>query len=782
MRILFVIPPGLPDVLSHHEATSGMGALVPTAAVPEAAAFLYPPHTVASCAAVAREAGQDVAVLDGARRNSGSAFAQEVVARSCDLLAVLVSHGTGPADANFLRLLGRVRRQAAPAPILLFGPSAHRVAEAFLTEGLADAALAGEPEGAFAEAAQRIASGGLSGRVPAAELSPDRYRAGGLLADLDALPFPAWDIVPWQPYSDVSLLSSRGCPDNCTYCAYAVAQGPVTRAQTPERTVAELSWLAEKIPARRIQVRDPVFARDRARVAAICEGLLARGVRIQFNCESRPEHCDDELLRLLKAAGCWRVKIGLESGDPGILVSLGRARDVAAAERYIAETVRVARAAATLDLKCQVYIMAGLPRQDAASLARTEAVLRRLPAAVQVIAKPYQFHPDTRLAAPSAAVPADLLTRLEQSNRVEPRGVRRAWFLLKKGVLRAEQRNPFGGAEESLRGSGGVGEPGLVFTDDLERGLVEATVGWFATRAFLTGGNGFVGGYVARALVAAGAQVTALVRPGSSLGALAGLPVTIIRGDLTRPAEWWEALGDCQVCFHVAALYAGPDQAEAMMAVNVDATAGLLAACAAAGVTRFVHTSTIGTVGRPTSPGLPDETTRFNLWDQASGYVRTKYLGEQVAQTWNGAGLEVVIVKPTAPVGSGDARPSATGRRIVAALRGQVTPYPAGGVNHAPVADIAAGHLLAAERGKPGRVYILGHRAGNLDHAAFLRLVAEAAGMPALQPARRGASGGGLPDALTADPARAIRELGLPQGDLRAVFAEAVAWFRTGRV
>ena len=80
MRILFVIPPGLPDVLSHHEATSGMGALVPTAAVLEAAAFLYPPHTVASCAAVAREAGLEVAVLDGARRNSGSAFAQEVAA------------------------------------------------------------------------------------------------------------------------------------------------------------------------------------------------------------------------------------------------------------------------------------------------------------------------------------------------------------------------------------------------------------------------------------------------------------------------------------------------------------------------------------------------------------------------------------------------------------------------------------------------------------------------------------------------------------------------------
>jgi len=283
---------------------------------------------------------------------------------------------------------------------------------------------------------------------------------------------------------------------------------------------------------------------------------------------------------------------------------------------------------------------------------------------------------------------------------------------------------------------------------------------------------------VARALVAAGAQVTALVRPASPLGALAELPVTIVRGDLARPSEWQTALPGCRVCFHVAALYAGADRAEALVAVNVDATAALLAACAAAGVTRVVHTSTIGTVGRPAGQELPDETTPFNLWDQASGYVRSKYLGEQVAQAWNGAGLEVVIVKPTAPVGTWDARPTATGRRIVAALRGQLTPYPTGGVNHAPVADIAAGHLLAAERGAPGRVYILGHRDGNLDHAAFLRLVAEAAGIPALQPPRRPASVGGLPDALTADPARAIRELGMPQTDLRAAFAEAVAWFR----
>ncbi len=162
MKILFVIPPGLPDVISHHEATSGMGALIPTAGAPEEATFIYPPHTVAVCAAVARDAGLKVAVLDGTRHTASFGFAREVAGLSCDLIAVLVSHGTAPADANFLRLLRRARGQAAP-PILLFGPSAHFVAGTFLAEGLADAALTGEPEGALAEAAQRAAAGALVG-------------------------------------------------------------------------------------------------------------------------------------------------------------------------------------------------------------------------------------------------------------------------------------------------------------------------------------------------------------------------------------------------------------------------------------------------------------------------------------------------------------------------------------------------------------------------------------------------------------------------------------------
>jgi dihydroflavonol-4-reductase len=283
---------------------------------------------------------------------------------------------------------------------------------------------------------------------------------------------------------------------------------------------------------------------------------------------------------------------------------------------------------------------------------------------------------------------------------------------------------------------------------------------------------------VARALIGAGAEVAALVRPAASLGMLDGLPVEIVRGDLRAPSAWAGALRGRTFCFHVAALYAGADQVAAMYATNASAVSALLAACAAAGVRRVIHTSTVGTVGRPADPAaLPDEETPFNLWDASSHYVKSKWLGELIARAWAGVGLEVVVVKPTAPVGAGDARPSATGQRILAALRGEALSYPLGGVNHCPVCDVAAGHLLAATRGAAGRTYILGQRDGNLDHAAFLRLVAEAAEIQTPRKPR----GGGPPIALTVNPARAIAELELPQSDLRQAFKEAIGWWTEQR-
>jgi len=749
--LLLVVPPSLGTIASHHEATSGMGAL---AAGPRP--FLYPPHTVVSCAGAALEAGLRVDVLDavGSKLIAAAAL-QQIRERHAGLIAVLTSHGTALADSHFLR---RLRHDRCGLKVLLFGPATSFVAEPFLAEGLIDAALLGEPEAALVEAASALSTGGR-GLLAASELAPQRYDAGNLIRDLDGLPFPAWRLVDWRPYGAASLLSSRGCPAGCAYCAYVLPQGHRFRTQSPDRTVEELARTAAATGGARIQVRDPVFAHDSARVAAICEGIIARQLHLKFACEARPEQLSDDLLAALAAAGCSTVKIGLESGDPDLLQRLNRV-EPDAADHYIAEVVRVARSCDRSGIACQVFVMAGLPGQDLASLRRTRAVLHRLPAATTIRVKPYRAHPGVGLDAASAHVPEETRHWLETANRPGSFGWRQRASAIWRRIHSAPA--PFIPPMPSLP----VQRPS------------PPTSKLAGQRAFLTGGNGFLGGYVAQALVAAGASVVALVRPESGLGILAQLPVDVVRGDLCDPTAWEYGLQGCAFCFHVAGLYAPASQAEALYEVNVLGADRLLAACAHHSVRRVIHTSTIGTVGRPADPRLlPDEDTPFDGWEYASDYVRSKFLGELAALSWQGAGLDVVVVKPTAPVGAGDARPTATGRRILAALRGEVTPYLAGGINHVPARDIAAGMLLAAERGRPGGTYILGHRDGNLDQATFLAWVAAAAGTSLLRP-QAASKVSALPVALTANPARALTELGMPQSDLRAAFAEAVAWYR----
>ncbi|MEI2689442.1 MAG: NAD-dependent epimerase/dehydratase family protein [Anaerolineae bacterium] len=299
------------------------------------------------------------------------------------------------------------------------------------------------------------------------------------------------------------------------------------------------------------------------------------------------------------------------------------------------------------------------------------------------------------------------------------------------------------------------------------------------THAFVTGAAGFVGGHLVRQLAAAGVRVTALARaPQANLPPeLAHLPgVAWVQGDLLAPTGWAQRLDGCDALFHVAARYsAQPADAPDLYRVNVGGAQAVLTAAAAAGVPVVVHTSTIGAVGRPSDGAPADETTPFNLWASGSDYVRSKWLGEAVALWWAQRGLPVVVVQPTAPVGAGDRRPTATGQRIVDFLAGRRPSFPSGGMNVCPVRDIATGHRLAAQSGQPGRRYILGHAAGNLDEAGFLALLARAAGLPTPPAQRRS---GGRPLSLTANPRRAIDELKLPQSSLAQALAEAVAFYR----
>ncbi len=318
----------------------------------------------------------------------------------------------------------------------------------------------------------------------------------------------------------------------------------------------------------------------------------------------------------------------------------------------------------------------------------------------------------------------------------------------------------------------------------------------------LTGGTGFIGSHIARALLARGDEVRCLVRPGRG-AALTGLSVEPIEGDLTRPATLARAVRGVRVLYHCAADYRlGAADPETIFRTNVAGTDALLGTAADAGVERVVYTSSVGALaGGPRPQQAADESCLPDPRHLPGAYKQSKFAAERTAEAWHERGLPVVIVSPTTPVGEGDAKPTPTGRMIVDFLSGRIPAYVAGGLNVVDVRDVAAGHLLAETRGQPGQRYILGCR--NLSFRELFQLLARVSGRAAprlrlpywlplaaahaevLLARRTRREPRFTPEAVRLsalpmyfDAGRAVRELGLPQSPVEGALARAVEWYR----
>ena len=317
----------------------------------------------------------------------------------------------------------------------------------------------------------------------------------------------------------------------------------------------------------------------------------------------------------------------------------------------------------------------------------------------------------------------------------------------------------------------------------------------------VTGATGFVGSAVARALLAAGHRVRVLARPASDRRNLADLPIEIAEGALEDAASLAAAVADCRWLFHVAADYRlwVPDPA-AMFRANVEGTQALMAAALAARVERIVYTSSVATLGLVPG-GSADEATPSRLEDMIGPYKRSKFLAEEAVRGMIAErGLPAVIVNPSTPLGPRDVTPTPTGRLVLEAAKGRIPGFVDTGLNIVHVDDVAAGELLAAERGRIGERYILGGE--NLTLAAILAVVARAAGRrpPRLRVpypvAFAAAAAGEAAARLTGraplatldsvrmskkqmyfSSAKAARELGYRPRPAGAAIADAVRWF-----
>lgn len=324
--------------------------------------------------------------------------------------------------------------------------------------------------------------------------------------------------------------------------------------------------------------------------------------------------------------------------------------------------------------------------------------------------------------------------------------------------------------------------------------------------ALVTGATGFIGSHVALALLEAGWTVRCLTRRGApDDGPLRDRPgVSWISGDLASPSDLRAAVRGCAGAFHLAAHYAlwARDPGE-LYRVNVEGTRAVLQAARDEGV-RAVYTSSVSCVGEAPPGGAATEDTEAHPQDLVGDYKRSKWEAEQVALDLARAGADVTIVNPASVIGPGDWKPTPTGQILVDFLRGRMPCYVDTGLNFVDVRDVAAGHLLAFERGQAGRRYILGNREGNRSLREFLELAGEIAGrraprvkIPYAVAWMAGAVSTFMADHVTHappgvplagvkmsrhrmffDPSRAVAELGLPQTPLATTVRDAVEWFR----
>ena len=268
-------------------------------------------------------------------------------------------------------------------------------------------------------------------------------------------------------------------------------------------------------------------------------------------------------------------------------------------------------------------------------------------------------------------------------------------------------------------------------------------------RVFVTGGGrGFIGGHLVEALELGGYEVRREWADVRDLPAL----VRAMRG--------------CDAVVHPAALYSYDAPAQELEAVNVEGTRNVIEACRSTGVRRLVHTSTAGTCG-PVPGRAATEEDGPPAWELSVPYKATKLEAERLVLSAAGDGLETLCVNPTTPVGEGDDVPTPTGRMVrgVASGRYRAT-LRVGGLNLVDVRDVAAGHVLALERGRSGERYLLG--GVDLTLEEVFRRIARAAGR---RPPRLS-----LPYAA----ARALARLGLANSH-EVALARLPAWFSSAK-
>ena len=408
--ITIINPPNPPNAVSNKDTMGGLGQLYPAGAK-----HGLPPLDIPSAAAVIRSKGIAVQVIDCLGCNWELS---ELILCLQDQMPELVAIRTSTPTFDWDMRVGRIINMVVNSKIIVFGPHAALFPEQTLRQPFVDAVVVGEPELTFLGIGERGEFGGCEGIWYKEKGDVVRNATRKRIDDLDKLPFPAWDLMPYHAYDGIELmgnlkpfvtaLTSRGCPYGCTYCPYPVTQGRKLRVRSPENVVDELEWLANSLGVKAVLFRDPEFALYRDRVVGICEGILKREVRLAWRCETRMEDLDEELIALMAKAGCIGINMGIESADEQVL------RNVKRKAVSLERALSVVRTCKKNRIEAFCFFILGLPGETEKSALRTiDYALKLNPTFMQfTVATPYPGTELSRWAESNDFIESDSLTAI----------------------------------------------------------------------------------------------------------------------------------------------------------------------------------------------------------------------------------------------------------------------------------------------------------------------------------------------------------------------------------
>ena len=367
MRVVLINPP---EMIASEEGGMGFGARSFVKQL-----RVLPPLGLAYLAAVLESAGHEVKQIDAnALRMNPDEVVHMVAGLSPDAIGLTCVTPLFPVVTHISRSLKEVLPKT---PIIVGGPQVTIMPELTMENTAFDYGIEGE-----AEISMPLVLEAISGRVPPVDVGGALYRNNGAVVlggpaevmPIDEIPFPSRDGLPNDKYFDMttesrrvsSIMTARGCPYKCAFCERYIRGGHY-RMRSADSVVAELEQLVTKYGCTEVVIYDDTFTANKKRTTEICEKILERGLKFKWDCRTRVDCVEPELLGLMARAGCSRISFGVESASENVREVFNKGITI----DQVKEAFEWTRAAG---IRILAYFMLGAPGETRESIKETLAL------------------------------------------------------------------------------------------------------------------------------------------------------------------------------------------------------------------------------------------------------------------------------------------------------------------------------------------------------------------------------------------------------------------------